>query len=120
MGVEGTRLEMWGTSTAEITFAGETFRFPVLVSSSLTTDAILDMDFLEDNNCTLEMCNKLLHFPDRGVSISLRDSPSEPHIVQARVTLEETLTIPPFSEIEVMAKVSRELYRGTWLLEECR
>jgi len=120
VGVEGTRLDTWGTSTAEITFAGETFRFPVLVASSLTTDAILGMDFLDDNKCTLEMATKVLRFPNRGISVSLRDSSLEPHIIQARVTLEETLSIPPFSEMEVMARVNGEVHEGTWLLEECK
>ena len=92
----------------------------MLVASSLTADAILDMDFLDDNECTLDMANKVLRFPNRGVSISLRDSSAQPHIVQARVTLEETLSIPPFSEIEVMAKVGEGLREGTWLVEECK
>ena len=120
VGVEGTRLETWGASTAEISFAGETFRFPVLVASSLTADAILGLDFLDKNRCTLEMANKVLRFPDKGISVSLQDSSLEPHIVQARVTLEETLRIPPFSEMEVMAKVDGEIHEGTWLLEECK
>ena len=119
MGVDGTRLEKWGTATTEIAFVGETFQFPVLVGSSLTADAILGMDFLDANKCTLEMANKVLRFPNR-VSISLQDPSSQPHIIQAQVTLEETLSIPPFSEIEVMAKVSEGLYQGTWLLEECK
>ena len=118
--VEGTRLVMWGTATTEIAFAGEIFQFPVLVASSLTADAILGMDFLDANKCTLEMANKVLRFPNRGVSISLQDPSSQPHIIQARVTLEETLSIPPFSEMEVMAKVSEGLHQGTWLLEECK
>ena len=118
VGVEGTRLDTWGTITAEITFSGETFKFPVLVARSLTADAILGMDFLDNNKCTLEMANKVLRFPDRGVSISLRDSSLQPHIVQAGVTLEETLSIPPFSEMEVMARVSEGLHEETWLLEE--
>ena len=106
--MDGTRLETWGTATAEIVFAGETFHHPVLVASGLTADAILGMDFLEDNKCTLEMANKVLRFPHRGVSITLQDSSAEPHIVQARVTLEETLSVPPFSEIEVMARVGED------------
>jgi len=82
VGVEGTQLDTWGNSTAEITCAGETFRFPVLVAISLTTDAILGMDFLDDNKCTLEMATKVLRFPNRGISVSLRDSSLEPHIIQ--------------------------------------
>lgn len=31
----------------------------------------------------------------------------------------ETLKIPPFSEVEVMAKVKGDIEEGTWLLEEC-
>ena len=68
---ESTRLETWGTATIEITFSGEMFKFPVLVASSLTADAILGMDFLDENECTLEMANKVLRFPNKGVSISL-------------------------------------------------
>ena len=83
--------------------------FPVLVASLLTADTVLGMDFLDDNKCTLETANKVLCFPGRGVSISLRDSSSQPHIVQAQVTLEETLSILPFSEMEVMARVSEGL-----------
>ena len=100
VGVEGTRLETWGTATTEITLAGEMFQFPVLVASSLTADAILGMDFLNDNKCTLEMANKIIRFPGRGVSVNLRDFSSESRIVQARVTLEEMLKIPPFAEME--------------------
>ena len=92
----------------------------MLVASSLTADAILGMDFLNANKCTLEMANKVLHFPNRGVSISLQDPSSQPHIIQAQVTLEETLRILPLSEMEVMAKVSEGLHQGTWLLEECK
>ena len=36
------------------------------------------------------------------------------------MTLEETFSIPPFSKMEVMAKVSERLHQGTWLLEECK
>ena len=111
---------MWGTTTTEIAFAGETFQFSVLVASSLTADAILSMDLLDANKCTLEMANKVVRFPNRGVSISLQDPSSQLHIIQPQVTLEETLSIPPFSEMEVMAKVSEGLHQGTWLLEECK
>ena len=50
-------------TAAEITFSGETFKFPVLVESSLTADAILGMDFLNDNKGTLEMAKKCSIFP---------------------------------------------------------
>ena len=30
------------------------------------------------------------------------------------------MSIPPFSEMEVMARVNGEVHEGTWLLEECK
>ena len=119
VGVEGTKLDTWGTTTVEISFAGEVFRFPVLVVSSLTSSAILGLDFLEANRCVLEMTSKTLRFPDREISVGFQETSPEPHILQARVTLGETLRIPPFSEMEVMAKVRSDIGEGTWLLEEC-
>ena len=54
-----------GNRHNRIAFAGETFQFPVLVASSLTADAILGMDILDANKCTLEMANQVLRFPNR-------------------------------------------------------
>ena len=47
----------------------------------------------------------------------LRGSSPEPVIVQARVTLEETVQIPAFSEMEVTARVDKPVCGGTWFLE---
>ena len=38
-------------------------------------------------------------------------------IVQARVTLEETVRIPALSEREVTARIDKPLREGVWLLE---
>lgn len=77
----------------ELTFAGEAFCCPVLVAGSLTSDAILGLDFLEANRCMLDMAEQKLCFPDRGVSVSLQDSSPDPDLIQARVTLQETVRI---------------------------
>ena len=79
VGVEGTRLETWGTATIEITFSGETFKFPVLVANLLTADAILGMDFLDEYECVLEMGNKVLRFPNRIVNQLARCIIITPH-----------------------------------------
>ena len=68
------------------------------------------MDFLDAIKCTFEMAKKVLCFPNRGVSISLKDPSLQTYIVQARVT--GTLSIPPFSKMEVMAKFSDGLHPG--------
>ena len=116
VGVEGTPLH----SNVELKFAGETFRCPVLVARSLTSEAILGLDFLEANNYTLEMADRKLTFPERGVAVSLCDSSPDPDLIQAQVTIDETLTIPPFSMLEIMARVNGKVQGQTWLLQECR
>ena len=45
------------------------------------------------------------------------DVSSEPVIVQARVTLDETVHIPTFSEKEVPVKIDKPLRDGVWVLE---
>ena len=120
VGVEGTPLHICGVSNVELKFAGETFHCPVLVARSLTSEAILGLDFLEANNCTLEMADRKLTFPERGVAVSLFDSSPDPELLQARVTIDETLTIPPFSMLETMARVNGKVRGQTWLLQECR
>ncbi len=119
VGVEGTPLHICGVSNVELKFAGEIFHCPVLVARSLTSNAILGLDFLEANNCTLEMADRKLTFPERGVAVSLCDSSPDPDIIQARVTVGETLTIPPFSMLETMARINGKVRGQTWLLQEC-
>ena len=120
VGVEGTPLQVCGVSTVELTFAGEVFCCPVLVAGSLTSDAILGLDFLEANRCMLDMAEQKLCFPDREVSVSLQDSSPDPDLIQARVTLQETVRIPPFSVKETLAKVNGRVRGHTWLLQECK
>ena len=105
MGIEGTPLRVRGVAEVELVLAGEVFHCPVLVASALTSEAILGLDFLEANKCLLGMADRCLTFPERGVSLSLCDPSSDPELVQARVTLEETIWIPPFSMVEVTAQV---------------
>ena len=59
----------------------------------------------------------MLRFVNRGVAITLNDSSTDPVIVQARVTLGETVRIPAFSEKEVVARIDKPLREGVWLLE---
>ena len=42
------------------------------------------------------------------------------HIVILCEILDETLTIPPFSMLETMARVNGKVQGQTWLLQECR
>ena len=117
VGVAGNPLEVWGSVTVEVEIAGETFCTRMVVASALTAEAILGVDFLEYHNCTLEIGKRVLRFANRGVAIALQGSSPEPVIVQARVTMEETVRIPALSEREVTARIDKPLQEGVWLLE---
>ena len=95
---------------------GEHFHTQIVVASALTAEAILGGDFLRENQCSLEM-GRLLRFGSQGITITMDDMSSEPVIVQARVTLGETVRIPAFSEREVPARIDKPLREGMWVLE---
>ena len=120
VGVEGTPLRVCGVSKLELKLAGEIFHYPVLIARSLTPDAILGLDFLEANHCILKMADRELTFPECGVTVSLCEASPDPDLVQARVTLDETLTIPLFSMLETTARVNGKVWGQTWLLQECK
>ena len=65
VGVAGHPLEVWGCAKVEIEIAGEKFRPTMVVTSALTTEAILGGDFLRENYCTLEMGKRILRFINR-------------------------------------------------------
>ena len=117
VGVAGNPLEVWGTAFVDVEIAREHFHTQVVVASALTTEAILGGDFLRDNQCALEIGQRRLRFGSRGVAITMDDVSSEPVIVQARVTLDETVHIPAFSEKEVPARIDKPLRDGVWVLE---
>ena len=86
----------------------------------------MGMDFLEANNCKIDLKQKALCFPDKNLWVPLKNSlanmTTEASLV---VMLEEPLHLAPppplLSEIEIMEKVSDEgKGGGTWLLEESR
>ena len=114
IGVEGTPLQVHGYTKTTIQLAGEQFHVRVIVVDSLTTEAILGMDFLEANDCTIDIGKKQLLFPKLKLSIPLKDGA----VAHIGVTLTTSLHIPAMSEIEVTAKINGVSNTGTWLLKE--
>ena len=113
-------LQVRAVLKVELKLTGEILHCPVLIAHSLTSDAILRLDVLKANHCTLKMADCELTFPERGVTVSLCESSLDPDLVQARVTLDETSTIPPFSMLETTARVNGKVRGQTWLLQECK
>ena len=79
----------------------------------------MGLDFLEKNNCVVDLSEKVLQF--KGVQVPLsKQAANIKHcqIVCVNVSLLETVTIPPFSEVETLANTELgERDGGIWLLE---
>ena len=103
-----------------LSIANRIFKPRVVVVDDLTADAILGMEFMEQNGCTLDIARRTLQFRYQGVSVPLTppsQTKSQDHMC-ARVTLGEMRQIPAFSELEVMADVADVCgSSGTWILE---
>ena len=79
IGVEGTPLQVHGYTKTTIQLAGEQFHVRVIVVDSLTTEAILGMDFLEANDCSIDIGKKQLLFPKLKLSIGWSFIRCRPH-----------------------------------------
>ena len=82
----------------------------------MTTEAILGMDFLEKNECILDLCKGRLSMKDLGV-VQLQPHSLKKPCTPAKVNLVETLTIPATAEVEIMAKLHTEDDNQMWMVE---
>ena len=116
VGVEGTPLHVCGIAQVQISLGGRCFQSQVVIVSGLTADAILGLDFLEANGCTINLGKKTLHFQDCNLSLSL-DTSIQSSPTTVRVAVVSTLQVPAYSEMEVMAKVEKPSVPGLWAVE---
>ena len=72
VGVQGTPFKLIGTSTVRLQFGGRSYTSRVLVAEAITADLILGRDFLEENQCTVELGEKnFLHLSHGGIVLPL-------------------------------------------------
>ena len=90
----------------------------VISVDSLTTEVIIGMDFLEENDCTVDIAKKCLHFPRTKLSIPFNNVPELTEVAQIDVTRDASIQVPAMSQIEVMAQVEGSGNTGTWYLKE--
>ena len=117
VGVQGSPLQIHGTAQLQVNLSKEKFNAQILVADSLTTDVILGLDFLNQYKCVIDTGKQLIHFADRGVTMSLNCPPGGQQIAHVSVILDSNLNIPPCSELETIAKVPESANSSTWILE---
>ena len=112
--VDGTPIYVLGSAKFKISLAGKNFRQQMVVVRALTTGAILSLDFLQSNRAIIDLEKQQISF-NRGketFSIGVNN-----HKVGS-VCATETVTIPPCSDLEVMARVQEVPDGDVWVIEE--
>jgi len=108
VGVEGSIIPVLGVAqNLSINFAGVEVIGDFIVASALNAEAILGLDFLERNQCCINTEQKVLHLNGRALQLTRDPSAGEVtrQVNEAKVLIQDHVTLPPWSMVEVMAKV---------------
>jgi len=116
VGVDGVPLKVQRSTLIRLPLCGLKIDQNFIVADALTSQGILSMNFLESSHCILDLAEGKLSAGGRSIPL---DPPHVGKQVSActEVTAEETFTIAPVSEMEIMGNVDMD-YTGTWLVED--
>ena len=119
VGVDGNTLPVQGSAQIQLMLGGERFLARAIIADSLTTGAILGLDFLQEHSCIIDVRDRKLHLSNLGVSVPLLGADDHDTHDCIDVHLVETIQVPAYSEMEVMGKPQVPVF-GTWLVERHR
>eukprot|EP00731_Ephydatia_muelleri_P012465 Em0006g1359a len=120
VGVNGSALSVKGVAGLPLSLEGNIFNVPFVVTDDILVEAILGLDFVESNHCVIDCGHRNLTFPSRRLSLKLlpQGSSKTGKNIAVGLILTQKVTIPPASEIEVMAALEDTTSRkGTWIVE---
>ena len=123
VGVQGTPLQLHGTARVQLELPPDKFWVKVIVADTPTADMILGRDFLRDQKCTIRMgtSSDSLHVQAQGKSISTAQSQAPPTQTPTptplSVVLQQSVTVPPRSEMEVMGHTPDQAVRKPWIMQ---
>jgi len=119
VGVDGTPLSVIGSRKINFCFTGVSFPHSVLVVESLLCEGILGMDFLEHNQCSIDLTREggALFVGPHKTRIGLTTTATA-KCECASVTVAHTVCIPARSIVEITANVQGSVSNGdAYLLE---
>ena len=113
VGANGGTLNVVGMVRAmQLGLGGKMFAVDTVIVESLTSEGILGLDFLEKYECIIDAANGVLTLGDSGLHIQLqkatRSKSTEPAL-PVHVCLDDTIVIPPRSEVLTFATTSAEV-----------
>lgn len=116
VGVDGAPLQVRGSVMVQLVIAGQSFQQRLIIADSLMSKGILGLDFLECNQCVLNLAQEELL--THGKSIPLVTQPTKELVArQVEIMTKKTFTIAAVSEMEIIGKI-HSACEGTWLMED--
>ena len=116
----GTPLTIYGSARVELDLEGEKFTTEVVVVSPLTSEAILGLDFLQEQQASINLAARTLSLKGGGRVLPLRDPAYVPPPPRAHtevpVRAMRMVEVPPRSELEIAARLDTPV-EGVWLLQ---
>ena len=101
-------------------FADLVLQADFVVVDYLAVESIIGLDFLESQGCVIDLHNKLLQVGGLSIPLEHGQDTFDSQQIAAEVAVVETLSIPPFSEIQTMASCNPVIDHRTWLIEGSR
>ena len=118
VGANGSPLAVLGCADIRLCVGTESFQQEAIVVKSLSVDGILGMDFLTENKCKIDVGERKLQIQSRGIQVSLQEAATSKCVQCPVLHMEETVVIPAWSEMEVMATMNGKPHTlGTWVAE---
>ena len=111
--VDGHPIQIRGSVTVPVTFAGTTFNQEFVIADNITAEGILGMDFLENHKCIVNIAKREIVLEQSKPLILTTPVTSSSNPIN--ITISKTVTIPPNSEMEILGQLPAE--GGPWLME---
>ena len=116
VGVNGVPLRVEGTATPLLQISDTEYPIEVIIAD-LRTEAILGVDFLEANQCAIDLSQGLLSLNGNKPIILARTGSKMDPVDNVSVVLPNDVCIPGSSEMEVSAVLQGPLGCGTLVVE---
>jgi len=116
VGVEGSPISVCGTTMVEVKFGNLDLCIDFLVVDSLKVESLIGIDFLEKHSCVVNLKERSLQLKGNSIPLQNTKTTQKNRTAQVSVSLLETITIPPYSELETMASAAITKGNSVWLV----
>ena len=110
----GQPLEVLGTCRLRIRLGGIHAVHSVLVASDITQECLVGVDFLSKHGCVIDFETKTVKAGGESVKINCKNSGS---VECCRLSLAETVTVPGFHEMLMLARIGVASDKVTGIIE---